>query len=235
MRGALLLLCVGLGPVGCGGPHEYTITVKDPRAVTLYGVPTPATVADGAPVVATGTNGGDPWTVVMFREPDGGLRLRCAACGRDASLVAGDGVMHVVDDAEPGTLGLVRPAPSEVDRGALVLLPYDYCGFPTRHGCGAAAWEGRRATPWSNVSEIRARNGTRGTSSPLILVAAGVTGLVSALFLVGGLQSDRPAAEVLATAGGAGMLALSATLVKIFIDGNIERRIDPPEGAAADQ
>lgn len=228
MRRALFVLGLGVGLVGCAAPHEYTITVKDPRAVRLYGVPTPATVADGAPAVAAGTNGGDPWSLVMFREPDGGLRLRCAACSRDAYLVAGDGVMHVVADADPEALGLMRPSPSEVDGGALALLPYHYCGFTSKHGCRAAAWDGVRVTPWSNVTEIRARNGTRETGSPLVLVAAGVAGFVGTAFLVGGLRSDRPAVEVLGTAGGVGILALSAVLVRIFIDGNIERRIDPP-------
>ena len=234
MRGALTLIALGLGLglVGCAVPYEYTVIVKDPRAVTLHGVPTPATVADGAPVVAAGPTTDPPWSLVMFREPDGGLRLRCASCSRDAYLVAGDGVMHVVADATPEAVGLVRPSPSDVDHGALALLPYHYCGFPSKHGCRAAAWDGIRATPWSNVAEIRARNGPRETGSPLLLAAAGVTGLVGTVFLVGGLRSDRPAVEVLSTAGGAGLLALTAVIVKVFVDGNIERRIDPPEGAA---
>src|SRR5919206_180769 len=81
--------------VGCVGfPHEYTVRVKDPRAVTVADVPTPESPADGAPVIATGVHHDDRWSVVMFREGDGTLRLRCAACNRDAFLVGADGVMH---------------------------------------------------------------------------------------------------------------------------------------------
>lgn len=233
--GVALALGLGLalGPLGCATPHEYTITVKDPRAVRVHdvstGVRTPATVSDGAPVVAADPRGSPPWSIVMFREADGGLRLRCAGCSRDAYLVAGDGVMHVIADAEPDVLGLVRPSPSEVAAGAVVLLPYHYCGFPSKRGCRAAAWDGFRVTPWSNVTEIRARNGPRETGSPFILAGAALTTAVGGVFVVEGLRSPRPAVEVVGTAGGAGLLALSAALVKLFVDGNIERRIDPPE------
>jgi hypothetical protein len=231
-KGVVLAPVLAAGALGCAIPHEYTITVKDPGAVRLRGVATPATVADGAPVLSAAPRGNTPWSIVMFREPDGGLRLRCARCRRDAYLVAGDGVMHLIGGAEPGALGLVRPSPSDVEAGAVVALPYQYCGVPTKRGCRAALWEGYRVTPWSNVTEIRARNGPKETGSPIILGGAALTTAVAAVFVVEGLRSPHPAVEVLGTAGGAGLLALSAVLVKLFVDGNIERRIDPPEGAA---
>lgn len=177
MRRVLVCLGLGVGLGGCAGPHEYTVTVKDPRGVRLADVPTPAAVADGAPTVAAGLDGRDPWALVMFREADGGLRLRCAACKRDACLVASDGVMHVVANEDPDAIGLVRPSPSDVERGALIALPYHYCGFPSRRGCRAGAWSGWRVTPWSNVTEVRARNGARETGSPVVLVGAALAGI----------------------------------------------------------
>jgi len=219
---------------GCSGPHEYTIVVKDPRRVQLAGVdvPTPARPADGAPTIAAQPNHDPPWALVVFREDDGGLRLRCAACGRDAYLVAGDGVMHVLSDQEPDALGLVRPtsndANADASADALVQLPYSYCGFPAKHGCRAAAWDGVRVTPWSNVIEVRKRNAARALGSPVMLVAAGIAGGVGTAFVIDGATSDHPAVGALGIAAGTGMLVLGAAIVKAFIDGNIERRIDPP-------
>ncbi len=238
VRLALVGSCVAVATVlaGCSGPHEYTIVVKDPRRVELAGIDvrTPARPADGAPTIAAGPNHDPPWALVVFREDDGGLRLRCAACARDAYLVAGDGVMHVISDEEPDAIGLVRPHSSGAGAGAggdansLVQLPYSYCGFPSKHGCRAAAWDGVRVTPWSNVTEVRKRNAVKMVGSPIMLVAAAIAGGVGSAFVIDGVQSDHPAAAVLGVAAGTGMLVLSAVIVKAFIDGNIERRIDPP-------
>jgi hypothetical protein len=227
LRGhAALCLCLTLDLAACAAPHEYTIQVKDPRAVALAAAATPASPADGAPTLATGMHDGRAWTLVVFREEDGSLRLRCQACNRDAFLIASEGVMHVVNEASPETLGLVRPASAEVAHGALVTLPYSYCGFPTRHGCSDGAWSGSRVTPWSNVSEVRARRGTSETGSPLVLAAAVLAGLVGTSGLVIGLSDDPPAARVGGVLGGSGALTLSAWFMKLFIEGNSETVLD---------
>jgi len=229
--GFVTALAFAVALAGCSGPHEYTIIVKDPHRVELSGVdvPTPARVADGAPTIASGPNDeATRWALVIFREDDGGLRLRCAACQRDAYLVAGDGVMHVISDAEPDALGLIRPPSNEIDAGALVRMPYHYCGFPSKRGCRGAAWDGVRVTPWSNVTEVRARNATTTMGSPVMLVAAALAGGIGTAFVIEGVTNDRPAVNVVSTAGGVAMLVLSAVIVKAFVDGNIERRIDPP-------
>ncbi len=224
-----IVLCAA-AVAGCSGPHQYTIVVKDPRRVELagVGVPTPARPADGAPTIAAGPNENPRWALVVFREDDGGLRLRCAACGRDAYLVAGDAVMHVESDAEPEAIGLVRPSSRDVDAGARVQLPYHYCGFPSRRGCRGGAWDGVRVTPWSNVTEVRKRNATKMMGSPFMLLGAAIPAGVGTAFVIDGAGSDHSGVAVLGVAAGIGMLALSSAIVIAFIDGNIERRIDPP-------
>jgi hypothetical protein len=69
-------------------------------------------------------------------------------------------------------------------------------------------------TPWSNVTENRKRNA--------------VAGGVGTGFVIDGALSDHPAVRVLGVTAGSAMLVSSAAIVKAFIDGNIERSIDPP-------
>ena len=213
------------GAIGCGNGNEYAVVVRDPHLVTLRDDPTPARVEDGAPILATGTHDGAPWTLVVFRESDGALRLRCTVCNADAILVGADRVMHVWGSASARDLGLERPPASDESRDALVALPYRYCGFPTRHACRDAAWEGTRVTPWSNVAEIRVRNGTSYAASPATLVLAAGFAALGGLFLAG-LASDRPAVRVGGVIGAGGTWVLSGAFVTAFVDSNRGRVID---------
>jgi hypothetical protein len=225
---AIALLGSLIGATGCEGPHEYTILVKDPGAVNVVDAPVLKSLADGAPIIDSGTHGDDAWSLVMFREHDGTLRLRCKACNRDALLVGADGVMHVTSEQPPALLGLERPAPERVAEGALLSLPYRYCGFPGRRSCAGALWEGRRVTPWSNVTEVRARRGTSQLGSPALLVGAGLVAAIGVAFIAGGAHSDHPAEQVAGIGAGGGLVSLGALFVKLFVDGKSERVIDPP-------
>ena len=223
---ALGLVASALG--GCASPHEFTIRVKDPRLVRIEDTPTPASLADGAPTIASGVHSDDPWSLVVFREDDGALRLRCRMCNRDAFLVGADGVMHFKDEREAADAGLARPSPEYVAHGALVALPYSYCGFPGRRGCRGGEWSGRRLTPWSNVVEVRERRGPRETGSPLILAGGIFFAALGTVFLVSGLRSDHPGEQVGGAIAGGGLYSLSALFIKFFVDGHSERVIDPP-------
>jgi hypothetical protein len=135
--------------------------------------------------------------------------------------------MHVVDSASPDALGLVRPPPVDVERGAFVALDYHYCGFSGRRGgCRGGEWNGRRVTPWSNVREVRARRGTSSSGSPFVLAGALLVGAFGAGVLISSVQSDYPAVRVAGALGGAGGLVLSGAFLKMFLDGNSERVLD---------
>ena len=230
LAGPALVVAVAFGMTGCASTREYTVVVRDPKLVTLLEAPTPARAEDGAPTIAQGTRDGAPWSLVVFREPDGGLRLRCAACSLDATLVGADGIMHVSGGVTAAEVGLERPSPDDVERGALVALPYSYCGFPGRRRCLEAKWQGTRVTPWSNVSQVRLIRGSSAFGSPGVLVTAAGVAAFGALFFLGGLRSDRPGVVASGAIGGGGMLILSAALVKAFFDAKSESVIDSGVG-----
>jgi hypothetical protein len=236
-RRALWLVILFGAPLlsACSQTREYTVKVVDPRAVTIEGIDTPARPSDPAPTVASRDVGSKPWSASLTREADGGLRLRCRACDRDGILIGGDGLMRETSDLPPGVLGLVRPTPEEVALGALVNVPYSFCGSPRKHGCGDSAWNGRRVTRWSNVAEVRVREGPASAGSPLILGASIFAGAGGTFFLVEGLRSGPPAASVAGTAAGVVGLAFAAALAKMFIEGHIEHVIDNGAATVTDQ
>jgi len=236
---AVIVVAIVTSVTGCG-LHEYTIQVKDPRAVTLLDTPTPATAADGAPILASGTHYGKPWSLHVLRDPDGALRLRCALCNKnankDAFLVGVDGSMHMGGEASPEALGLMRPSAADVEHGARVVVPYRYCGFSRRRGgCEDAAWSGARVTAWANVTEVRDRRGTAAAGSPVALVAAVVLGGFGAFLVGAGVTSDKPTNQIAAPILGATLLLLSAGLVTLFVDGYPDRVLDSPATRASEK
>jgi hypothetical protein len=160
---ALGALSLALALTGCLRIGETDVRLRDPTGVALRVGPAEApqerVPAGGPPqtvVVKDGTYGylfsRLPYRVEARREPDGTLRLSCAACAAAPWPLTGRGEATLVDGA-----GRVRPTHLvPVRTPAELVLPYDIpLVRAPRRMQGLVEVRPRLAIPWDNVLVAR--------------------------------------------------------------------------------